>query len=248
MEVFAREAPGHRIPTVAATESQSVLYHLSRTQHQGTSFHAQNHRPRRKAPSGSPLPRWSLLCRITLQRHYPKLLTSFVSLARVIVVPFDYRLAPENPLPIPYEDSWASMQWVAAHFGGEGDLNRGAIPSLSPRSPTYTTSNVDMLGANYQLTKLLGLRSSVKRLMIYQQGCFAGGTVLRLAKDLAKNNAWCLRPRRLQCRPFWIFFFQLFQLKEAFAPIGISDWNSLFWITHPGGPRDSGPGGGRGRT
>ncbi|KAK3000605.1 hypothetical protein RJ639_022126 [Escallonia herrerae] len=24
--------------------------------------------------------------------------------------------------------------------------------------------------------------------MIYQQGCFAGGTVLRLAKDLAENN------------------------------------------------------------
>ncbi|XAR58331.1 Naringenin-chalcone synthase [Bertholletia excelsa] len=52
-----------------------------------------------------------------------------------------------------------------------------------------TTSGVDMPGADYQLTKLLGLRPSVKRLMMYQQGCFAGGTVLRLAKDLAENNA-----------------------------------------------------------
>ncbi|GMN72548.1 hypothetical protein TIFTF001_052870, partial [Ficus carica] len=51
-----------------------------------------------------------------------------------------------------------------------------------------TTSGVDMPGADYQLTKLLGLRPSVKRLMMYQQGCFAGGTVLRLAKDLAENN------------------------------------------------------------
>ncbi|KAK9108636.1 hypothetical protein Syun_024647 [Stephania yunnanensis] len=51
-----------------------------------------------------------------------------------------------------------------------------------------TTSGVDMPGADYQLTKLLGLRSSVKRFMMYQQGCFAGGTVLRLAKDLAENN------------------------------------------------------------
>jgi chalcone synthase len=25
-------------------------------------------------------------------------------------------------------------------------------------------------------------------------------------------------------------------LAEAFAPLGISDWNSLFWIAHPGGP------------
>ncbi|XVE81415.1 hypothetical protein DITRI_Ditri15bG0061500 [Diplodiscus trichospermus] len=25
-------------------------------------------------------------------------------------------------------------------------------------------------------------------------------------------------------------------LVEAFQPLGISDWNSLFWIVHPGGP------------
>ncbi|CAN1179353.1 Chalcone synthase, partial [Linum perenne] len=43
-----------------------------------------------------------------------------------------------------------------------------------------TTSGVDMPGADYQLTKLLGLRPSVKRIMMYQQGCFAGGIVLRL--------------------------------------------------------------------
>ncbi|KAE8076234.1 hypothetical protein FH972_014897 [Carpinus fangiana] len=51
-----------------------------------------------------------------------------------------------------------------------------------------TTSGVDMPGADYQLTKLLGLCPFVKRLMMYQQGCFAGGTVLCLAKDLAENN------------------------------------------------------------
>lgn len=25
-------------------------------------------------------------------------------------------------------------------------------------------------------------------------------------------------------------------LEEAFGPIGIEDWNELFWIAHPGGP------------
>lgn len=51
-----------------------------------------------------------------------------------------------------------------------------------------TTSGVDMPGADWAVTKLLGLRPSVKRLMMYQQGCFAGGTVMRVAKDLAENN------------------------------------------------------------
>ncbi|GLJ06436.1 hypothetical protein SUGI_0039140 [Cryptomeria japonica] len=45
-----------------------------------------------------------------------------------------------------------------------------------------------MPGADYHLRKLLGPPSSVKRVMLYQQGCFAGGTVLRIAKDLAENN------------------------------------------------------------
>ncbi|MCO5562479.1 hypothetical protein L7F22_016106 [Adiantum nelumboides] len=48
-----------------------------------------------------------------------------------------------------------------------------------------TISGVDMPGADWAFTKLLGLRPSVKRLMMYQQGCFADGTVLRIAKDLA---------------------------------------------------------------
>ena len=51
-----------------------------------------------------------------------------------------------------------------------------------------TTSGVDMPGADYQLTRLLGLSPTVKRLMMYQQGCFGGATVLRMAKDIAENN------------------------------------------------------------
>ncbi|XP_075478063.1 chalcone synthase-like [Primulina tabacum] len=177
-----------------------------------------------------------------------------------------------------------------------------------------TTSGVDMPGADYQLTKLLGLRSSVKRFMMYQQGCFAGGTVLRMAKDLAENNAGARV--LVVCSEITAVTFRgpsethldslvgqalfgdgaaavivgsdpvvgverpLFQLvsaaqtilpdshgaidghlrevgltfhllkdvpsliseniekslREAFDPLGISDWNSIFWIAHPGGP------------
>lgn len=52
-----------------------------------------------------------------------------------------------------------------------------------------SVSGVDMPGADYQLIKLLGLRPSVKRVMLYAQGCSAGAMVLRLAKDFAENNA-----------------------------------------------------------
>nr|AIV99854.1 chalcone synthase [Iochroma calycinum]AIY22758.1 chalcone synthase [Iochroma calycinum] len=177
-----------------------------------------------------------------------------------------------------------------------------------------TTSGVDMPGADYQLTKLLGLRPSVKRLMMYQQGCFAGGTVIRLAKDLAENNkgarvlvvcseitavtfrgpsdthldsmvgqalfgdgaaaiiigsdplpgverplfelvsaAQTLLPDSEgaidgHLREVGLTFHLLKDvpglisqnieksLIEAFQPLGISDWNSVFWIAHPGGP------------
>ncbi|KAG6478098.1 chalcone synthase 2-like [Zingiber officinale] len=177
-----------------------------------------------------------------------------------------------------------------------------------------TTSGVDMPGADYQITKLLGLRPSVNRFMMYQQGCFAGGTVLRLAKDLAENNrgarvlvvcseitAVTFRgpseshldslvgqalfgdgagavivgadPDLETERPLFELVsasqtilpdsegaidghlrevgltFHLLKdvpglisknieksLVEAFAPLGIDDWNSIFWIAHPGGP------------
>jgi chalcone synthase len=177
-----------------------------------------------------------------------------------------------------------------------------------------TTSGVDMPGADYQLTKLLGLRPSVKRFMMYQQGCFAGGTVLRMAKDLAENNrnarvlVVCSEITAVTFRgpsethldslvgqalfgdgaaalivgsdpipevekPLYEMVyaaqtilpdsdgaidghlrevgltFHLLKdvpglisknieksLTEAFKPFGISDWNSIFWIAHPGGP------------
>lgn len=51
-----------------------------------------------------------------------------------------------------------------------------------------TRSGLHMPGSDCTLVKLLGLDPNVKRLMIYQQGCFGGGTVLRAAKDLAENN------------------------------------------------------------
>eukprot|EP00249_Psilotum_nudum_P022511 c28544_g1_i4 orf=204-1421(+) len=51
-----------------------------------------------------------------------------------------------------------------------------------------TTGPVSLPGADAALMQMLGLNPSVKRVLLYMQGCFAGGTVLRHAKDLAENN------------------------------------------------------------
>ncbi|XP_030545256.2 chalcone synthase-like [Rhodamnia argentea] len=51
-----------------------------------------------------------------------------------------------------------------------------------------STSGWHMPGADFSLAKLLGLEPSVKRIMMYQQGCYVGGTILRMAKDIAENN------------------------------------------------------------
>ncbi|KAH7658701.1 Naringenin-chalcone synthase protein [Dioscorea alata] len=178
-----------------------------------------------------------------------------------------------------------------------------------------STGGVDLPGADYRIIKLLGLSPSTKRVMLYSQGCFAGGTVLRIAKDLAENNEnariliVCSESTVISFRgpseaiehfdnlvgqaifadgaaslvigakpipgvenPFFeivsndqyiipesdgfigghlrevgLTFYLHSQvpstvgkniektLVKAFSPLGISDWNSLFYITHPGG-------------
>ncbi|MED6221299.1 Chitin synthase, class 2 [Stylosanthes scabra] len=54
----------------------------------------------------------------------------------------------------------------------------------------YTTSCFgSMPGPDYHLAKLLGLKTTVNRHMIFNNGCHAGGSVLRVAKDIVENNA-----------------------------------------------------------
>lgn len=176
-----------------------------------------------------------------------------------------------------------------------------------------TTTGLDMPGADFQLTKLLNLNPSVKRLMMYQQGCSGGGMALRLAKDLAENNKGARV--LVVCSEITTIFFRgpseahldsllgqvlfgdgaaaiivgsdpilrrerpLFELvsaaqtilpdthgslflrltegglslhlrkdvpqhiaeniekilDKAFQPLDITDWNSIFWVCHPGG-------------
>nr|GMD49708.1 chalcone synthase-A [Ipomoea batatas] len=147
-----------------------------------------------------------------------------------------------------------------------------------------TTSGVDMPGADFQLTKLLGLNSSVKRLMMYQQeitiNIFRGPSLEQEDNLLAQclfgdgsaamivgtdpktgletplfelvSSAQTIVPNtdshlKLHLREMGLTFHcskavpsVLAEnvedcLVKAFEPYGISDWNSIFWVFHPGG-------------
>ncbi|OWM70898.1 hypothetical protein CDL15_Pgr014571 [Punica granatum] len=43
--------------------------------------------------------------------------------AKVVAVSVNYRKAPENPIPVAYEDSWATLHWAFSHSGGTGPDN-----------------------------------------------------------------------------------------------------------------------------
>ncbi|CAN1144533.1 Chalcone synthase 1 [Linum perenne] len=182
-----------------------------------------------------------------------------------------------------------------------------------------TSTGSHMPGADYQLTNLMGLNPCINRFMIYQQGCFGGGTGLRLAMDIAENNkdarvlvVWSeittigfrgpppnfeldistivgqaifgdgavavivgsdldleiekplfelvsasqtIVPDSVGAiegytREAGLVYFLSKRLPElvsknvekcimdAFRPLGMSlDWNSMFWVVHPGGPK-----------
>ncbi|GLT45287.1 hypothetical protein SLA2020_191270 [Shorea laevis] len=51
-----------------------------------------------------------------------------------------------------------------------------------------TCSGIEIPGLDYLLIKLLGLYTSVNRVMMYNTGGYGGSAVLRVAKDLAENN------------------------------------------------------------
>ncbi|GJN11755.1 hypothetical protein PR202_ga29971 [Eleusine coracana subsp. coracana] len=266
--------------------------------------------------------------RVTKSEHLSDLKEKFKRICRKSMVRKRYMHLTEDIL----QENPIMTSYSAPSLNARQDILVEEVPKLGalaaekalkewgqPRSQIThlifcATAGVDMPSADYRVTKLLGLPHSVNRVMLYHQGCFAGGTVLRLAKDLAENN----RGARVLiiCSEITIATFRgpseshhdllvgqalfgdgaaavivgadpdeatekpLFQLvsaaqtlvpdtdgaieghlreagltfhllekvpefismnieqllEEAFAPMGISDWNSIFWVAHPGGP------------
>ncbi|EFJ16602.1 hypothetical protein SELMODRAFT_233950 [Selaginella moellendorffii] len=51
-----------------------------------------------------------------------------------------------------------------------------------------TSNGIRMPGPDLAIAKILGLRHDVRRLMLNQVGCYAGGTALRIAKEMAESG------------------------------------------------------------
>ncbi|VFQ72123.1 unnamed protein product [Cuscuta campestris] len=51
---------------------------------------------------------------------YHNFITSMVEKAKVVAASVEYRLAPEHPLPIAYDDSWVAFRWIMSHAEGQG--------------------------------------------------------------------------------------------------------------------------------
>ncbi|CAH8311159.1 unnamed protein product [Eruca vesicaria subsp. sativa] len=54
---------------------------------------------------------------------YHNFLTEVVRTANCLAVSIQYRLAPENPVPAGYEDSWSVIQWILSHSNGSGPVD-----------------------------------------------------------------------------------------------------------------------------
>ncbi|CAI0558221.1 unnamed protein product [Linum tenue] len=54
----------------------------------------------------------------TASREYHSALNRIVAASNVILASVDYRLAPENPIPVPYDDAFAALEWIAGAGGG----------------------------------------------------------------------------------------------------------------------------------
>ncbi|CAL1389438.1 unnamed protein product [Linum trigynum] len=118
----------------SAVQSKDVRYYSSSSAGGDVILRSRIYLPKQTAP-GEKLPvlvyyhGGAFLIESAFSPIYHNYLNTLVAEANVIAVSVDYRRAPENPLPIAYEDSWAALEWIASHASGGGSedwLNKHA--------------------------------------------------------------------------------------------------------------------------
>ncbi|XP_048496606.1 probable carboxylesterase 1 [Beta vulgaris subsp. vulgaris] len=99
---------------------------------------------------------------------YTRFVSHVAAEANVIGVSVEYGLFPTRPIPACYDDSWAALQWVAAHTKGEGpdswindyaDLGRIFVAGDSTGGNISHTllAKVGSIGLGYEGAKVEGM-------------------------------------------------------------------------------------------
>lgn len=84
------------------------------------------------------------------------------------------------------------MEWIpklAVEAARNALLEWGGDRSTITHIVMATTSMVNMPGVDLMVANSLGLSPKLRRVMMYQTGCWGGAAILRVAKDIAENNA-----------------------------------------------------------
>ncbi|XP_073145953.1 probable carboxylesterase 12 [Henckelia pumila] len=115
---------------------------------------------------------------------YQNHLNHLVAEANVVAVSLNYRLAPEHPLPIAFEDSWQALEWIAAQFTEEGQDQEEWIKDHADMNRVYLGGD----SAGGTLTHHVALRAGIDR------------DKLKAAGD---NYGITLRGAFLNCPFFW---------------------------------------------
>ncbi|XP_051151100.1 probable carboxylesterase 2 [Andrographis paniculata] len=109
--------------TAAGLDSQTGVFSKDILILPETAVSARLYHPNPDSPKKLPLLIYfhggAFLIASAAEPKYHAMLNLLAKQAQIIVVSVDYRLAPENPLPAAYDDSWAALQWAAGGGAGE---------------------------------------------------------------------------------------------------------------------------------
>ncbi|XP_021756888.1 probable carboxylesterase 7 [Chenopodium quinoa] len=118
---------------------------------------------------------------------YHSYLNSLVSQAHCIAISVDYRLAPEYPMPVCYDDSLAATKWVLSHSTGSGPE-----PWLNDRADFDQVFLAgDSAGANIVHDIVTRIQSESDGSGSRSESCFAGIAMVHpFFGDSEPNGLW----------------------------------------------------------
>lgn len=118
----------------------------------------------------------------------------------VTVISIEYRLAPEHPLPIAYEDSWKALKWIELHSTGSGPEPEPILKRIVDFNKVFLLG--ESAGANIQHN--LAIRAGIEGLdgvtiagLIAVHPFFVGDEEDKLYKFLCPTSSGCKDDTRL---------------------------------------------------